>query len=281
MTIEDEGLQGAPAAAPQAINNDDDLKSLVRILADRSAELTERVALLERGTEITDDSNVPSSRRVVSFAPTSSRSIVTGRISNDLEVTPFVASERFEERLHEKMIAGSSSHDTTQSPDDNLTAVTGIIEKRNNNNNGDEEAIKSRISLLEQRTDDYDDEKDILIGNSNSQGEYHLAESTHSLLITEPIASLPFMFGVLSIALSISCLCLVLTSSIKKGTSRNRLGIPAGVAATTRAAQFLGKLYMCYLLVTYCCHLINLISYALMLSCKTLYRCIGGRPYGG
>ena len=249
MTIEDEGLQGAPTAAPKAINNDDDLKSLVRILADRSAELTERVALLERGTDITDDSNVPSSRRVVSFAPTSSRSIVTGRISNDLEVTPFVASERFEERLHEKMIAGSSSYDTTQSPDDNLTAVTGIIEKRNNNNNDDEEAVKSRISLLEQRMDDYDDEKDILIGNSNSQGEYHLAESTHSLLITEPIASLPFMFGVFSIALSISCLCLVLTSSIEKGTSRNRLGIPAGVAATTRAAQFLGKLYMCYLLV--------------------------------
>ena len=50
------------------------------------------------------------------------------------------------------------------------------------------------------------------------------------------------MFGVFSIALSISCLCLVLTSSIKKGTSRNRLGIPAGCDSTTRAAQFLGAL---------------------------------------
>jgi hypothetical protein len=214
MTIEDEGLQGAPTtAAPQDINNDDDLKNLVRILADRSAELTERVALLERGTDNTiDDADELPSRRV-SFAPTSSRSILRG------EVTP---------------------------DDNNLNVVTGILEKGNNNiNNDDEQAIKSRISLLEQRMDDYDDEKDILIGNSNSQGEYHLAESTHSLLITEPIASIPFMFGVLSIALSISCLCLVLTSSIKKGTSRNRLGIPAGVAATTRAAQFLGKLYTC------------------------------------
>lgn len=215
MTIEDEGLQGAPTAAPQAqaINSDDDLKSLVKILADRSAELTERVALLERGTDNIDDSDDLQSSRRVSFAPTSSRSIVRG------EVTP---------------------------DNNNLNVVTGILEKGNNNiNNNDEEAMKSRVSLLEQRMDDYDDEKDILIGNSNSQGEYHLAESTHSLLITEPIASLPFMFGLFSIALSISCLCLVLTSSIKKGTSRNRLGIPAGVSATTRAAQFLGKLYTC------------------------------------
>ncbi len=212
MTIEDEGLQGAPTtAAPQAINNDDDLKSLVRILADRSAELTERVALLERGTDNTiDDADELPSRRV-SFAPTSTRSIVRGEVT----------------------------------PDDNLNVVTGILEKQNNNNNDDEEAMKSRIFLLEQRMEDYEDEKDILIGNSNSQGEYHLAESTHSLLITEPITSLPFMFGVFSIALSISCLCLVLTSSIKKGTSRNRLGIPAGVDGTTRAAQFLGKLYTC------------------------------------
>ena len=45
MTIEAEDESQGALAAPQAVNNDDDLKSLVQTLA-------ERVALLERGTDI-------------------------------------------------------------------------------------------------------------------------------------------------------------------------------------------------------------------------------------
>ena len=202
MTIEEEGL---PIAAPQAIN-DDDLKSLVRTLADRSAELTERVALLERGStdkkasqdeteDYGDDEELSPPR--VSFAATSTR----------LDIVPD------EEKLKQEKC--NSANDT----------------------------VNARISLLEKRMEDYEDEKDIILLRNN-QGEYQLAESTISLLITEHPLSIPFMFGVFSIALSISCLSLVLASSISKGTSRNRLGIPVGVPATTRAAQFLGKLLL-------------------------------------
>ena len=223
MTIDAEEWQGAPAA-PQAINNDDDLKSLVRILADRSKELAERVAFLERGTvnktssqevETDDDEVLPP--RVSSFDVSSERSIIRGNFSNDLEIAP----------------------------DEKLNVVTGIPENTNNTNDV-EKALQERIKLLEQRMEDYEDEKDALLGNINGQGEYHLVESTFSLLITEHPLSVPFMFGVLSMTLSISCLSLTLTSSINKGTSRNPLGIPAGVAATTRVAQFLGKLLIWY-----------------------------------
>ena len=116
------------------------------------------------------------------------------------------------------------------------------MDKEKIDNTNDFEEAMQRISLLEKRMEDYEDEKDVLLGNINSQGEYHLAESTFSLLITEQPLSIPFAFGVLSIALSISCLSLTLASSINKGTHRNPLGIPAGVAATTRVAQFLGEL---------------------------------------
>eukprot|EP00986_Skeletonema_menzelii_P005908 scaffold2230_cov166-Skeletonema_menzelii.AAC.4 len=195
MTIDAEEWQGAPAA-PQAINNDDDLKSLVRILADRSKELAERVAFLERGTV-----NKTSSQEV----ETDDDEVLPPRVSSF-----DVSSER--------------------------------IPENTNNTNDVEKALQERIKLLEQRMEDYEDEKDALLGNINGQGEYHLVESTFSLLITEHPLSVPFMFGVLSMTLSISCLSLTLTSSINKGTSRNPLGIPAGVAATTRVAQFLGAL---------------------------------------
>ena len=226
MTIETEELQGgAPAAAPQATNNYDDLKSLVRILSDRSKELAERVSLLERGTSDNnktlsqverDDDELLSPGVSSLFDAASERSIVRGQFSNDhLEI----------------------------GPDEKLNAVTGIPEK-NNISNDVEEALQERVKLLEQRMEDYEDEKDVLLGNLNSQGEYqyNLAESTISLLITEQPLSIPFVFGVSSIALSISCLSLVLASSINQGTHRNPLGIPAGVAATTRVAQFLGEL---------------------------------------
>ena len=179
----------------------------------------ERVEVLERGTDILPTSSHVETNedgellppRLSSFDGLSERSIIRGQLSTDLE------------------------------SDENLNVVTGIPEETTNTNDV-EEALQERVKLLEQRMEDYEDEKDVLLDNINSQGDYHLAESTISLLITQPPISIPFIFGMCSAALPISCLSLVLASSISKGTSRNPLGIPAGVAATTRAAQFLGAL---------------------------------------
>ena len=91
--------------------------------------------------------------------------------------------------------------------------------------------------LIEQRLESYEDEKDIL----EDESEYLLSESTFSFLITHHPISIPFVFAVFSMALSISCLSLTLASSISKGTKGNILGIPAGVDKTVRAAQFLGE----------------------------------------
>ena len=215
MTIEEDQPQGA-LSAPQAVNNDDDdLKSLLQTFA-------ERLALLERGVDIkrtsshaeTEDDGggeLLPSRLSSSFDGLSERSIIRWQLSTDLE------------------------------SDEQLNVVTGVPEKATDTNDI-EEALQGRVKLLEQRMEDYEDEKDVLLDNINSQGDYHLAESTISLLVTQPPLSIPFMFGMCSAALPISCLSLVLASSISKGTSRNPLGIPAGVAATTRAAQFLGAL---------------------------------------
>ena len=192
MTIEDD----ARAAAPQSQSgdgaenikyvhedSDDDLKSLVRILADRSTELAERVALLE------------------------------------------------------------SSKPSSQQAGDGNPIVTGIPEK-NIDDIDEEQALDNRIALIEQRLETYEDEKDIF---DTDERDFPLADSTFSLLVTQHPLSVPFAFAVFSIALSISCLCLTLASSINKGTTRNKLGIPAGVDATVRAAQFLGKCIMLYI----------------------------------
>ena len=193
MTIEDD----ARAAAPQSQSgdgaenikyvheDDDDLKSLIRILADRSTELAERVALLE------------------------------------------------------------SSKPSYQQVGDGNPIVTGIPEK--NIDDIEEQALDNRLALIEQRLETYEDEKNIF---DTDERDFPLADSTFSLLVTQHPLSVPFVFAVFSIALSISCLCLTLASSINKGTARNKLGIPAGVDAIVRAAQFLGKyIYDVYLLI--------------------------------
>ena len=190
-----------------------------KLAAPQAVNSHERVEVLERGTDMKPTSSHVETNedgellppRISSLDGLSERSIIRGQLSTD----------------HES--------------DENLNVVTGIPEKTTNTNDI-EEALQERVKLLEQRMEDYDDEKDDLLDNINSKGEYHLAESTISLLITQPPLSIPFMFGLCSAALPISCLSLVLASSISKGTSRNPLGIPAGVPATTLGAQFLGKL---------------------------------------
>ena len=114
----------------------------------------------------------------------------------------------------------NSNHTSTRevSFTKDMPSVRGIVEK-DPQDIGD--SVTQRMALLEQRLDDYDDEKDEQL---NDEDKYTLSESTFSLLITEYPLSIPFGFSVFSVALSIVCLSLTLASSISKGTKRNRLG---------------------------------------------------------
>ena len=117
-----------------------------------------------------------------------------------------------------------------------LNVVSGVPEEYDNDI---EEAFDDRITLLERRLENYEEEKVLM--TSNDEQKYGLSESTFSLLVTHHPFTVPFAFAVFSVALSISCLCLTLASSISKGTKSNTLAIPAGVDGMVRAAQFLGK----------------------------------------
>ena len=200
-----------PAAAPQAGGDDDissnkspsreDLESLIRSLV--SSEVSERVALLESQRNDTNNDNLKLHNKNARRTDTS-------------------------------IDFAWQKNDPTTSSDSPIKLVEGVPE---NNNNDIEEALNERMLLIEKRLESYEDEKDIL----EDESEYLLSESTFSFLITHNPISLPFVFAVFSMALSISCLALTLASSISKGTKGNILGIPAGVDKTVRAAQFLGE----------------------------------------
>ncbi len=68
-----------------------------------------------------------------------------------------------------------------------------------------------------------------------------LPESTHTLLITEKILSIPFAFAVGVACLSFSCLLLVLLNELSKGQNGNLLSVPGGVGPGVRGAQFCGE----------------------------------------
>jgi len=102
-----------------------------------------------------------------------------------------------------------------------MPSVRGIVEKAPQDVDYNDGGVIQRMALLEQRLDDYDDEK---VEQLSDEDKYTLSESTFSLLITEYPLSLPFGFSVFSVALSIICLSLTLASSISKGTKGNRLG---------------------------------------------------------
>jgi len=67
-----------------------------------------------------------------------------------------------------------------------------------------------------------------------------LPESTHTLLITEKIISIPFLFSLGIACLSATCLLLVLLNELNKGQSGNFLDVPGGVGGSVRGAQFCG-----------------------------------------
>ena len=71
--------------------------------------------------------------------------------------------------------------------------------------------------------------------------EYELPESTYTLLMTQPIISIPFATGLLGACLSLWYLALALKNELDNGEKGNPLGMPAGVQSEVRVAQYLGK----------------------------------------
>lgn len=68
-----------------------------------------------------------------------------------------------------------------------------------------------------------------------------LPDSTHTLLHTEPIASIPFLFSLAIAVLSATCLLLVLVNEWSDGQDGNFLDVPTGVSTGVRGAQYCGK----------------------------------------
>jgi len=224
------------------------LTQQARVADQRSQELAERVSLLEEGGGHCNSNNAHNNNIHGNTDDTTNNRRQQSK--RRLRVS-FRDNQQSDSYRDDTTLTRSIIQRTDNSNDDNncnnksssLKLVTGIPED-NNSCNEVEEILSDRITLLEQQLESYAEEKDILL---NDERKYLLPESTFSLLVTHHPISIPFCFSVFSVTLSISCLVLTLASSISKGMNGNRLGIPAGVDKTVRAAQFLGKLvnYMC------------------------------------
>eukprot|EP00804_Cyclotella_cryptica_P013962 CCRYP_002470-RA/>CCRYP_002470-RA protein AED:0.15 eAED:0.22 QI:0/0.33/0.25/1/0.33/0.75/4/415/154 len=83
--------------------------------------------------------------------------------------------------------------------------------------------------------------------NDGDDGGYQedpilLPQSTHSLLFTEPIGSIPFGYAFGIVILSLVSLLLALVNNLDAGTPGNPLGVPVQVDTSVRIAQYFGLL---------------------------------------
>eukprot|EP00804_Cyclotella_cryptica_P027027 CCRYP_013672-RA/>CCRYP_013672-RA protein AED:0.17 eAED:0.19 QI:0/0.8/0.63/1/0.8/0.54/11/835/482 len=69
-----------------------------------------------------------------------------------------------------------------------------------------------------------------------------LPQSTHSLLFTEPIGSIPFGYAFGIVILSLVSLLLALVNNLDAGTPGNPLGVPVQVDTSVRIAQYFGRI---------------------------------------
>ncbi|KAL9178938.1 hypothetical protein ACHAXT_011911 [Thalassiosira profunda] len=76
----------------------------------------------------------------------------------------------------------------------------------------------------------------------DQQDKILLPQSTHSLLFTERVCSLPFFFAIFVLFVSFACLGLALWDNLSVGYPGNPLGVPVNVSEQVRAAQFLSVL---------------------------------------
>ena len=87
--------------------------------------------------------------------------------------------------------------------------------------------------------------QDVITIDDAKESEYvesdpiELTRSTHSLLFTEPINSLPFAFALVIVLVSYTCLFLACHNNMQDGSKGNLLNVPFGVAVDVRIAQYL------------------------------------------
>ena len=122
--------------------------------------------------------------------------------------------------------------------------------ERRQNQNGVVFHRSSRVVVAVRNGDDDNHTDDgsgseVSIGNGIEYDDHEkikLPQSTHSLLFTENIFSMPFAFALFVFFVSIACLGLALLDNLNGGSPGNPLNIPANVPPEVRAAQYLSIL---------------------------------------
>jgi hypothetical protein len=106
---------------------------------------------------------------------------------------------------------------------------------------------KEHTSLLDEDTVEANKDRDVAVNRllTESQVEelyddFELPADTYTLLMTEPIWSVPFFAGFIAPSISAACLILAFQNEWDNGSPGNPLGVPAGIRSSVRAAQFLG-----------------------------------------
>src|SRR5210317_1295295 len=105
--------------------------------------------------------------------------------------------------------------------------------KNNDNNTYDLESNGSSpqdagvISNIDDTKDEYSEDDPI-----------ELTRSTHSLLFSEPVCSLPFLFAIIIAMMSFICLILACYNNMQDSSDGNYLNVPVGVTIDVRIAQY-------------------------------------------
>ena len=71
----------------------------------------------------------------------------------------------------------------------------------------------------------------------------YLPHSTHSLLFTEPVLSLPFWFAVSTASLSFFVMLMALLNNRSGSTESNVYSVPVNVSPSVKASQYCGQWY--------------------------------------
>ena len=122
---------------------------------------------------------------------------------------------------------------------------TGVVFHRQNarvsgtNRDGAGDTLRSEAPAAGGDGDASANVRDTAIGREET---LMLPHSTHTMLFTEDVCSLPFFFAMFVLFVSFSCLCLALWDGLGEGSPGNPLGVPVNVSHQVRAAQYLSIL---------------------------------------
>lgn len=109
--------------------------------------------------------------------------------------------------------------------------------KTNDANSGQAKDLQFMTDSLEINGSAADDTKED--SEYSEPDPIELTQSTHSLLFSEPINSLPFAFALIIVLMSYTCLILACWNNMQGGYQGNRLNAPMGVEVDVRIAQYL------------------------------------------